>query len=68
MQKSAEVTYKLSVEDVQKAIEMYLKSQGETAVVKTVAPEFVRESYPIGVYDCGYVNVFNGVTVKGKVE
>ncbi len=60
------VVYHLSKEDVNTAITMLLKSMSQEVVVVKVEPEFEREYYTVGMFDEGYREVFDGLTVVCK--
>jgi ABC-type lipoprotein release transport system permease subunit len=63
------VVYGLSVEDVNKAIQMYLESMGQKDIIVTkVQPEFIKEYYQVSNFEQDYNEIFDGLKVVVKIQ
>lgn len=64
------IVYRLSKEDVIKAIDYWLTvvCQQSDIIVEKVEPEFEKEYYAIGMFDEGYREIFDGIKVVCKYK
>ncbi len=62
------VVYRLSVEDVNKAVELYLRMIGQKVSVEKIEPEFEKEYYMVGNFEEDHREIFDGLKVVCKYD
>ena len=69
MKLSSQVTYLLSKDDVTQAVKEYLSKYGiPVDGGMTIEPTYQTKEIPLGVHDCDYVKIFEGIKVVIEEE
>lgn len=63
IKEKSKVVYRMSKEDVVKAIEDFLQANNQNVKVEKVEPEFEREYYSIGMFEEDYREIFDGLKI-----
>lgn len=63
IKEKSKVVYRMSKEDVVKAIEDFLQANNQNVKVEKVEPEFEREYYQVSNFEQDYNEIFDGLKI-----